>query len=154
MKKGFIIGLSSVVLVIAIIFTYYNINHSKTAHSTTSVKQKTIKHNGTSITHSDSTLVSNSSALSESEQKSSVEESSVIASSSVTNDPNTASYNPNKTAQGTEVTIEMINKVRQELLQAGLPADKWGPSDIKKIITESSQQNMSVIDYAKANYHQ
>ena len=70
------------------------------------------------------------------------------------NDPNTASYNPNKTAQGTEVTAEMITQVRQELIRAGLPADKWGPSDIKKIITESSQQNMSVIDYAKANYHQ
>lgn len=48
----------------------------------------------------------------------------------------------------------MIDSVRNELTSAGLPANEWGPSDIKKIITESSRQNVSVVDYAKDNFHE
>ncbi|GMA70543.1 hypothetical protein GCM10025879_17890 [Leuconostoc litchii] len=47
----------------------------------------------------------------------------------------------------------MISDTRTKLIAAGLPADQWAPSDIKKIITEASQQNISVVDYAKANFH-
>lgn len=71
-------------------------------------------------------------------------------SSNTTDSP---TYDPNKTVQGVEVTSEMIAETRKQLIAAGLPADQWAPSDIKKIITEASQQNMSVVDYAKANFH-
>ncbi|MGL5888222.1 MAG: hypothetical protein ACRCY1_09140 [Leuconostoc suionicum] len=72
----------------------------------------------------------------------------------LTNATDASSYDPNKTVQGVEVTQTMIDSVRNELISAGLPADEWGPSDIKKIITESSRQNVSVVDYAKDNFHE
>jgi len=154
MKKTAIITFIIAVVLITVTLLGNATNHKKVVDSTSkSSKIKisaTKKQSITSKSQSSSLIPSSSSAIGQSVN----EDSSSSTSSSVANDPNTASYNPNKTAQGTEVTAEMITKVRQELIHAGLPADKWGPSDIKKIITESSQQNMSVIDYAKANYHQ
>ncbi|WP_061514994.1 hypothetical protein [Leuconostoc mesenteroides] len=72
----------------------------------------------------------------------------------LTNAADASSYDPNKTMKGVEVTQTMIDNTRSELIAAGLPADQWGPSDIKKIITESSRQNVSVVDYAKDNFHE
>ena len=155
MKKTAIITFIVAVVLITITLLGNAINHKKVVDSTSqSSKSKisaTKKQSTTSKSQSSSLISSSSAAI---DQSVNDDNSSSSTSSSVANDPNTASYNPNKTAQGTEVTAEMITKVRQELIHAGLPADKWAPSDIKKIITESSQQNMSVIDYAKANYHQ
>jgi hypothetical protein len=160
MKKKIVIILIVVCfLSVVSLFGYYT-NHTDIKHSTstshlsknkisTAQKESTTSNSQSSLLTS--SLSSSSAAI---DQSANDDSSSSKTESSVTNDPNTASYNPNKTAQGTEVTTEMITKVRQELMHAGLPADKWGPSDIKKIITESSQQNMSVTDYAKANYHQ
>jgi len=154
MKKTAIITFVVAVVLITVTLLGNATNHKKVVDSTSkSSKIKisaTKKQSITSKSQSSSLIPLSSSAIGQSVN----EDSSSSTSSSVANDPNTASYNPNKTAQGTEVTAEMITQVRQELIRAGLPADKWGPSDIKKIITESSQQNMSVIDYAKANYHQ
>lgn len=50
----------------------------------------------------------------------------------LTNATDASSYDPNKTVQGVEVTQTMIDSVRNELTSAGLPANEWGPSDIKK----------------------
>lgn len=155
MKKTAIVAFVVAVVLITITLLGNATNHKKVVDSTSqSSKSKisaTKKQSTTSKSQSSSLISSSSAAI---DQSVNDDNSSSSTSSSVANDPNTASYNPNKTAQGTEVTAEMITKVRQELIHAGLPADKWAPSDIKKIITESSQQNMSVIDYAKANYHQ
>ncbi|WP_337090439.1 hypothetical protein [Leuconostoc pseudomesenteroides] len=154
MKKTAIITFVVAVVLITVTLLGNATNHKKVVDSTSNSSKikisATKKQSITSKSQSSSLIPSSSSAIGQSVN----EDSSSSTSSSVANDPNTASYNPNKTAQGTEVTAEMITQVRQELIRAGLPADKWGPSDIKKIITESSQQNMSVIDYAKANYHQ
>lgn len=154
MKKTSIITFIIAVVLITVTLLGNATNHKKVVDSTSKSSKFKIsaakKQSITSKSQSSSLISSSSAAIDQSVN----EDSSSSTSSSVANDPNTASYNPNKTAQGTEVTAEMITKVRQELIHAGLPADKWGPSDIKKIITESSQQNMSVIDYAKANYHQ
>lgn len=155
MKKTAIITFVIAVVLITITLLGNATNHKKVVDSTSqSSKSKipaTKKQSTTSKSQSSSLISSSSAAI---DQSVNDDNSASSTSSSVANDPNTASYNPNKTAQGKEVTVEMITKVRQELIHAGLPADKWAPSDIKKIITESSQQNMSVIDYAKANYHQ
>ncbi|WP_312982609.1 hypothetical protein [Leuconostoc falkenbergense] len=155
MRKTAIITFIVAVVLITITLFGNAINHKKVVDSTSqSSKSKisaTKKQSTTSKSQSSSLISSSSAAI---DQSVNDDNSSSSTSSSVANDPNTASYNPNKTAQGKEVTAEMITKVRQELIHAGLPADKWAPSDIKKIITESSQQNMSVTDYAKANYHQ
>lgn len=154
MKKTAIITFIIAVVLITVTLLGNATNHKKVVDSRSKSSKIKIsaakKQSITSKSQSSSLISSSSAAIDQSVN----EDSSSSTSSSVANDPNTASYNPNKTAQGTEVTAEMITKVRQELIHAGLPADKWGPSDIKKIITESSQQNMSVIDYAKANYHQ
>lgn len=154
MKKTAIITFVVAVVLITVTLLGNATNHKKVVDSTSNSSKikisATKKKSITSKSQSSSLIPSSSSAIGQSVN----EDSSSSTSSSVANDPNTASYNPNKTAQGTEVTAEMITRVRQELIRAGLPADKWGPSDIKKIITESSQQNMSVTDYAKANYHQ
>ncbi|WAM37956.1 hypothetical protein [Leuconostoc pseudomesenteroides] len=154
MKKTAIITFIIAVVLITVTLLGNATNHKKVVDSTSKSSKFKIsaakKQSITSKSQSSSLISSSSAAIDQSVN----EDSSSSTSSSVANDPNTASYNPNKTAQGTEVTAEMITKVRQELIRAGLPADKWGPSDIKKIITESSQQNMSVIVYAKANYHQ
>lgn len=155
MKKTAIITFIIAVVLITVTLLGNATNHKKVVDSRSKSSKIKIsaakKQSITSKSQSSSLIPSSSSA----EIGQSVnEDSSSSTSSLVANDTNTASYNPNKTAKGTEVTAEMITKVRQELIHAGLPADKWGPSDIKKIITESSQQNMSVIDYAKANYHQ
>lgn len=154
MKKIAIITFIIAVVLITITLFGNATNHKKVVDSTSqSSKSKisaTKKQSTTSKSQSSSLISSSSAAI---DQSVNDNKSPSSTSSSVVNDPNTASYNPNKTAQGKEVTAEMITKVRQELIHAGLPADKWAPSDIKKIITESSQQNMSVIDYAKANYH-
>lgn len=154
MKKTAIITFIIAVVLITVTLLGNATNHKKVVDSTSKSSKFKIsaakKQSITSKSQSSSLISSSSAAIDQSVN----EDSSSSTSSSVANDPNTASYNPNKTAQGTEVTAEMITKVRQELIHAGLPADKWGPSDIKKIITESSQQNMSVIVYAKANYHQ
>ena len=155
MKKTAIITFIVAVVLITITLLGNAINHKKVVDSTSQSSKSKIsatKKQSTTSKSQSSSLISSSSA--EIDQSVNDDNSSSSTSSSVANDPNTASYNPNKTAQGTEVTAEMITQVRQELIHAGLPADKWAPSDIKKIITESSQQNMSVIDYAKANYHQ
>ncbi|MCI1689999.1 MAG: hypothetical protein LKI50_06450, partial [Leuconostoc mesenteroides] len=85
--------------------------------------------------------------------ESSSSDSSSSSSSVSSNTTDSPTYDPNKTVQGVEVTSEMIAETRKQLIAAGLPADQWAPSDIKKIITEASQQNMSVVDYAKANFH-
>lgn len=155
MKKTAIVAFVVAVVLITITLLGNATNHKKVVDSTSqSSKSKisaTKKQSTTSKSQSSSLISSSSAAI---DQSVNDDKTSSSTSSSVENDPNTASYNPNKTAQGKEVTAEMITKVRQELIHAGLPADKWAPSDIKKIITESSQQNMSVIDYAKANYHQ
>ncbi|MFT8600610.1 MAG: hypothetical protein ABF709_10485 [Leuconostoc pseudomesenteroides] len=154
MKKTAIITFVVAVVLITVTLLGNATNHKKVVDSTSNSSKikisATKKQSITSKSQSSSLIPLSSSAIGQSVN----EDSSSSTSSSVANDPNTASYNPNKTAQGTEVTAEMITRVRQELIRAGLPADKWGPSDIKKIITESSQQNMSVTDYAKANYHQ
>lgn len=155
MKKTAIITFIIAVVLITVTLLGNATNHKKVVDSRSKSSKIKIsaakKQSITSKSQSSSLIPSSSSA----EIGQSVnEDSSSSTSSLVANDTNTASYNPNKTAKGTEVTAEMITKVRQELIHAGLPADKWGPSDIKKIITESSQQNMSFIDYAKANYHQ
>ncbi|MGQ4573641.1 hypothetical protein ACUIJP_06115 [Leuconostoc pseudomesenteroides] len=157
MKKNKIINVSIVIFVITIVLFVYHINRELTMNSTiNSSKQSTTK---TVVSETNSTPIfssksSPSVSSSEHDQASTLKQSSSISASSVVNDPDTPSYDPNKTAQGTEVTSDMITKVRNQLVNAGLPADKWAPSDIKKIITEASQQNMSIIDYAKANYHQ
>lgn len=153
MKKNIMIGLSIVVVIMVPVVMYIYLNQSQSAKSVSNLRESKMKK------ISESSSIQGTSSSSSQKQSSSIGESSShlnsqSSSRSVANDPNTASYNPNKTVQGKEVTAEMITKVRQELIHAGLPADKWAPSDIKKIITESSQQNMSVIDYAKANYHQ
>ncbi|MCW0953065.1 hypothetical protein OIT44_03130 [Weissella ceti] len=62
-------------------------------------------------------------------------------------------YDPNVDANGRLVTSNDVERVRQELLDAGLPADKFAPSDIKKIIVKSSTQGMDVITYARENFH-
>ncbi|MBS9337749.1 hypothetical protein [Fructobacillus parabroussonetiae] len=67
---------------------------------------------------------------------------------------NSNNYDPNKTVEGNTVDSNMITKVTKELTDAGLPANEWAPSDIKSIITQSSQQGISAVDYAKQNYHQ
>ena len=152
MKKNIMIAVGIVVTMVSVLL-YAHFNQSQGLENVSTPRESKMKK-----TSKSSSTQGISSSLSQKQSSSTSESSGHInsqgTSSSVANDPNTASYNPNKTAQGTEVTAEMITKVRQELIHAGLPADKWGPSDIKKIITESSQQNMSVIDYAKANYHQ
>lgn len=156
MKKTAIITFVVAVVLITITLLGNANNHKKVVDSTAQSSKSKIsatKNQSTTSKSQSSSLISSSSSAAI-DQSVNDDKSSSSTSSSVVNDPNTASYNPNKTAQGTEVTAEMITKVRQELIHAGLPADKWAPSDIKKIITESSQQNMSVIDYAKANYHQ
>lgn len=156
MKKTAIITFIIAVVLITVTLLGNATNHKKVVDSRSKSSKIKIsaakKQSITSKSQSSSLIPSSSSA--EIGQSVNEDSSSSTSSCSVANDTNTASYNPNKTAKGTEVTAEMITKVRQELIHAGLPADKWGPSDIKKIITESSQQNMSVIDYAKANYHQ
>lgn len=85
--------------------------------------------------------------------KKSVMNSSGQSSSTITNSENTADYDPNKTATGVAINGQLIQKVSEELKNAGLPVDTWAPSDIKTIITQSSQQGISAVDYAKQNYH-
>lgn len=60
---------------------------------------------------------------------------------------------PNQTAGGQEVSMDDIKKTQSQLVQAGLPADQWAPSDIKKIIVESSRLKMDVTTYARQNFH-
>lgn len=64
-----------------------------------------------------------------------------------------ATYDPNVDANGHLVTPDDVEAMRQKLLDAGLPADKWAPSDIKKIIVKSSTQGMDAITYARENFH-
>lgn len=60
---------------------------------------------------------------------------------------------PGVDANGRQVTSNDVGEMRQQLLDAGLPADKWAPSDIKKIIIKSSKQSMDPIAYARENFH-
>lgn len=60
---------------------------------------------------------------------------------------------PGVDVNGDEVTSNDVEDMRQQLLDAGLPADKWAPSDIKKIIIKSSKQGMDPIAYARENFH-
>lgn len=62
-------------------------------------------------------------------------------------------YDPNVDANGKIVTPNDVENMRQKLLDAGLPADQWAPSDIKKVIVKSSTQGMDPIAYAKENFH-
>jgi len=64
-----------------------------------------------------------------------------------------AAYDPNRDASGNLVTSNDVDKMRQKLLDEGLPADQWAPSDIKKIIVKSSMQGISPINYARENFH-
>jgi hypothetical protein len=73
------------------------------------------------------------------------------ATSTLPNKP--AEYDPNVDANGNMVTPNDVENMRQKLLDAGLPADQWAPSDIKKVIVKSSTQGMDPIAYAKENFH-
>lgn len=74
------------------------------------------------------------------------------ATSAMPNQPE-QQYDPNVDANGNIVTPNDVDNMRQKLLDAGLPADQWAPSDIKKIIVKSSTQGMDPIAYAKDNFH-
>lgn len=76
-----------------------------------------------------------------------------IASGDVSNQNTPSAYDPNIDASGNLVTPNDVDKMRQRLLDAGLPADQWAPSDIKKIIVKSSTQGMDPIAYAEENFH-
>ncbi|MDI6552904.1 hypothetical protein [Leuconostoc falkenbergense] len=154
MKNNIVIGISGVLVVIVCVLIGFHISQDKGLKAKVSSEKINAKRSAVSdkntasvSTQPSSSVITPSGHTSESDKFQSFQSSAV-------NDPNTASYDPNKTAEGIEVTTSMINTARKRLLEAGLPADKWAPSDIKKIITESSQQNISIIDYAKANYHQ
>lgn len=60
---------------------------------------------------------------------------------------------PDVDGNGQEVTSNDVVEMRQQLLDSGLPADKWAPSDIKKIIIKSSKQGVDPIAYARDNFH-
>lgn len=60
---------------------------------------------------------------------------------------------PDVDVHGQEVTLQDIDRLRQRLLDAGLPADKWAPSDIKKIIIKASKQGIDPVAYARENFH-
>ncbi|KGB51093.1 hypothetical protein LH61_06355 [Leuconostoc mesenteroides P45] len=119
-----------------------------------SSKTSSSKKSDLSMTSSSSDTEQKSSTFSESTNSAEATSSSAdISTDSSSNIDSSPAYDPNRTLQGVEVTSGMIAETRRRLIAAGLPADQWAPSDIKKIITEASQQNISVVDYAKDNFH-
>lgn len=57
-------------------------------------------------------------------------------------------------AQPSTPTQEQVTDATTQLKNAGYPVDQWAPSDIEKMVSEAKQQGISVVDYAKQNYHQ
>ncbi|QEA58549.1 hypothetical protein FGL74_01920 [Leuconostoc koreense] len=168
MKKIFAIIAAFMVVIVGIIaLGHQNNGSSKTLKSSTTVKiskssSKTSQNNSVeesssssslSVSSSSEQMTSSSSLETSSTSESATSDSSSSSSSVSSNTTDSPTYDPNKTVQGIEVTPEMVAATRKQLIAAGLPADQWAPSDIKKIITEASQQNVSIVDYAKANFH-
>ncbi|MBS9334901.1 hypothetical protein LQZ24_06330 [Fructobacillus sp. M1-13] len=132
--KKFLISVAALLVAVVVIFGAYKL--------------------GTSESQKNNNSTSSSSVSKISNNVSSIQESNSSSSVSKKNPENTNQYDPNKTASGVTVDSAMIQKVTQELNEAGLPADTWAPSDIKSIITQASQQGVSAVTYAKENYHQ
>ncbi|MBS9335776.1 hypothetical protein [Fructobacillus papyrifericola] len=57
-------------------------------------------------------------------------------------------------AEPTTPSSESVADATSQLRNAGFPVDQWAPSDIQKIVSDASQQGISVVDYAKQNFHQ
>lgn len=150
--KKIILGIVAAVVVAvggATGYTYMQSSSNHTSHTTT-------KSSSSAKSSSQSSSTSSSSAAQSSQPMSSstsVPASSQSQDNAAINPQTGANYDPNKTLNGTEVTSTMIQSAQQQLIQAGLPADQWAPSDIKKIITNSSQEGVSIVDYARANFH-
>ncbi|MBS9338869.1 hypothetical protein G6R29_04425 [Fructobacillus sp. M2-14] len=132
--KKIIVSSISVILILLVLFGVYKFGRN-TSTKETRTKQKSSKVVSSSIPKS----------------KLSSENSSVQDSN---NEENNQNYDPNRTLSGQNVDATMIKNVTAQLRDAGLPVDYWAPSDIKTIITQASQQGVSVVDYAKQNFHQ
>lgn len=139
--KKIVTTIVAIVLVAVIGVTGYTYLSSDSSHHAT-------KTQSSKSSQSSKSTSSQSSVMSSSEMTSSTSQTT-----NSSNPETSPDYDPNKTLDGTQVTAAMIQEARQQLIAAGLPADQWGPSDIQKIITQASQDKVSIVEYAKANYH-
>ncbi|MCK8616830.1 hypothetical protein LNP00_00395 [Fructobacillus sp. M158] len=108
---------------------------------------------GKSNSHKNSSNNANTSTVLSSAHSIAKQNANSSSTSSQKNLQDSKNYDPNKTVSGNAVNQSMIEQTTKELEDAGLPANQWAPSDIKKIITQSSQQGISVVEYAKENFH-
>ncbi|MDF7626473.1 hypothetical protein PUF88_00965 [Lactobacillaceae bacterium L1_55_11] len=142
MKKIITSVVAVAALAVASVAGYAQFNHQDSSHAKVT---KTSAKSSTSVDKSEVTTSPSSSSSSSS--------SSAAAQSSAVNPQGATNYDPNKTAGGIEITMPMIEQARQELDKAGIPADNFAPSDIKTIIANASQQGVSIVEYAKQNFH-
>lgn len=152
MKKTITILLSAIaVVIIAVGLFFASNNHSKnTAKSSTETTTSKSTSSNESSTKSSSAQISSSSSVSQSTEMSS---STVVPSSSSQQPSQADSYDPNVTQSGQEITNDMIQKARDEINAAGIPADTFAPSDIKELIKQASESGQSVAEVAKQNFH-
>ncbi|MDR0899181.1 MAG: hypothetical protein LBM27_02355 [Lactobacillaceae bacterium] len=108
------------------------------------------RNNSTSSLSATSGKKSQTGLSSSSKESNKTQSSASSSSSTYTGGPD---YDPNLTADGTEITDAMIDSAIKELTAAGIPADSFARSDIKTIIRKASETNESIVQVAKQNAH-
>ncbi|GAO99099.1 hypothetical protein [Fructobacillus ficulneus] len=109
-------------------------------------------HHSTSNKESGSSKVMSSSEI-QSSSSSVVSSSQVTSNSAMSSSISSQSSAFDPTKQDAATSSQSIASVTAELVNAGLPANTWAPSDIQTIISQANQQGISPVDYAKQNYH-
>lgn len=105
------------------------------------------------VVSSKKTKKSTSSSASSSASSSSSASAQSSTASSSSSEKHTA-FGGQGAAQPSTPSQDQVNDATTQLRNAGFPVDQWAPSDIEKIVSEAKQQGVSVVDYAKQNYHQ
>lgn len=146
-RKGYILGLALVVLVVILLVVILANKHQSSqgtngsSSSTSQIKKESTAKKGATRT-SESIVggkADTSSSINNQETAPSQQNSSAV-------DPN-----PNDTENGQPITDDMIASARQQLIQAGYPANNYSDGDMKQLISRASAAKQTIVQYAREN---
>ncbi|MED4272512.1 hypothetical protein [Weissella confusa] len=154
MKTRLIIGLAVVVVGLGA-GTIHVANSHNDSKPHSKVSKKTSTKSSSEISSSVSSSMSSESTeslLSSASSESSVTPVTSSMPSQLETSGQGANYDPNKDANGDDITTTDVATARKELISAGLPADQFSDGDIMQMIRKASEENVSLVQFAKDNY--
>ncbi|MBJ7619732.1 hypothetical protein HAU47_03850 [Weissella confusa] len=156
--KKIISILAGAIVVISLIFGALSLSRSDSKDNATSSSISS-KHRSSEKTKQTSSTDAIGNSAASSSSVAIISNSSTTSSQAVSSTPSqqpssAANVDPNSTASGQEITADMIKQAQDDLNAAGLPADRFAPSDIKTMIRQASEQHTTVVKIARQNFHE